>query len=72
MSKKRKHKYRVVAEMTISVSTVVEATSEKEAIEIAQDRYPESLDTQGDDTVEWCTSGELDGTPKNFTVEEDE
>lgn len=66
----QKRKYRVVAEMTISVSTVVEASSEAEAIEIAQDRYPETLHVQGDDTVEWCTSGELDGTPKNFTVEE--
>lgn len=69
----RKKRYRVSAEMTISVSTVVEATSEAKALEAALDVPVQSLCHQcsngADD--EWSTSGELDGAPRNLRAEEE-
>lgn len=66
--------FRVTAEVTISISTVVEARSEEHAKELASERPMMSLCHQcasGADDVEWITSGELDGDAKNLRVEEE-
>jgi hypothetical protein len=65
-------KFTVIAEITISLSTNVEAENEKEAIAKAEQR---SLPTfchfcGGDPDIEWATSGELDGVPTNLGIEE--
>jgi hypothetical protein len=68
-------RYRVTAEITISVSTVVMAKSEKAALDLAQDQPMQSLCHQcanGEDATEWVTSGELDGVPKNLRAEEED
>ena len=64
-------KYTVRAEVTISVSTDVEADSEKEAVIEAAQRPMCTLyaTNQNDPDTEWVTSGELDGTPCLFKVE---
>jgi hypothetical protein len=65
--------YNVVAQVTISVHTVVEAGSIEEAIELAQERSVIQLCHQcasGDEMSEWVTSGELDGEPTDLRVEE--
>jgi hypothetical protein len=75
MTTKPRKRYRVTAEITISVSTVVFATSPKAAIDAASEQPMQSLCHQcasGDDETEWCTSGKLDGEPKNPTAEEEE
>ena len=75
MDDSTKKKYLVSAEMTISVHVLVDAYTEEEALELAND-----ADLQTDlpitdplselDSV-WETSGELDGAPiKPFVVEE--
>lgn len=69
-------KYRVSALVTISVWTDVEADSEEEAKEIAEERPLQGLCHQcssarfGEGEREWRTSGELDGVPKELTAEE--
>ena len=67
-------KFRVVGLVTISMSTLVEAATEAEAIEIANDRTIMSLCHQcasgEDDDQEWVTSGELDGTPHDLVAED--
>lgn len=78
MAKKEKElkKYRVTTTLQISVSTVVEATSEEGAREMAAERSVQGLchECAGSthEDVEWRTSGELDGEPDvdNFDVEE--
>lgn len=65
-------KYLISAEVTISVHTVVEAESEKEAKEIAAGRSLVELChmcAEGDEDEEWCVS-EFDGEPKDFDAEE--
>ncbi len=66
-------KFRVVGLVTISMSTLVEADTEKEAVEEAKQRQIMSLCHQcasgDDDGYEWVTSGELDGEPFDIVVE---
>ncbi len=69
-------RYRVTAEVTISVTCLVEARSKKHARELAA-----NADTQGlchscsaendPESPEWRAS-ELDGEPKILSVEEDD
>jgi hypothetical protein len=61
-------RYRVSALVTISIHTLVEAESQKEAIELAADRVCQ--DANGDPDKEWTAEGDLDGTPEQFTVTE--
>lgn len=67
-------KFQVNAMLTISVITDVEADSREEAKEIALARSVIGLCHQcsGTRTVdeEWCTNGELDGTPFDLSTEE--
>lgn len=69
-------RYIVTAEVTISMHTIVEAESDEEARSIAEGRSNKHLCHQcaGDDNAseEWCTSGELDGSPERLRVEEAE
>ncbi len=67
-------KFHLVATVTISVHTDVEADTLEKAIEIAEER---SLCTVGDPDMhgsspefEWCHSGELDGTVEDIRQEE--
>lgn len=57
-------KWSLVGEVTISVSTEVEAETEEEARAIAECRDLVTLKAtwQDDPDSEWCTSGELDGS----------
>lgn len=67
-------RYRVVAEVTISMSVVVHAGDEQKARELA-DKAPMqrlcSCCSHGEDD-EWSTSGEFDGTPQVTEVREEE
>jgi len=63
--------YRLRGRVTISVSTVVAAASEAEAIAIAESRGLESIHPQGNECGEWTTSGELDGSVENVEIEEE-
>jgi len=66
-------RFRVSAEVTISLSTVVMAKDEKEAIELASARGMTSIVNHSqDEDSEWITSGEIDGDPMNLVAEEDE
>ncbi len=69
-----KKRYIVRAIVGISVYTEVEAESLQEALDIADDRDLCSLsdpNSHGDKPCDvWCHSGEIDGTPKDLTVEE--
>lgn len=59
-------RWRVVAEVTISVHTDVEAETEEQAREIAAERSVMRLCwscSSKDGTEQWVTSGELDGDP---------
>lgn len=59
--------FRIYGTMTISVSTVVDASTKKKALEIAAERGVIRLCCQcsgGNDQEEWVTSGELDDEPK--------
>lgn len=70
-------KYLVMAEMTISVHTEVEADTLEEAIEIAQGRpvmglchqCAASAGSSHADLEEWRTNGELDGEPARIQAE---
>lgn len=66
-------KYRVTGQVTISVSTVVEAQNKGEAILESYKRDLQSLPSSHheDDTREWCHSGELDGSVRVVDVEEE-
>lgn len=65
-------KYTLRAEVTISLHATVEAETEAEALELA-DSLPlcTIFESGSDPTVEWCTSGELDGTPQNIEIDKD-
>lgn len=67
-------KYRFISMCTISLSTVVEAATEQEALEIAKGRTPQSLPAShydvADNTDEWTHSGELDGTPFDIELQD--
>ena len=66
-------KFCISAQMTISVSTVVEASTEEEAIEIAKGRPNQGFCHQcgGNEDVdqEWQVGGDLDGDPVNLRAE---
>ena len=65
--------FKVTAEMTIQVTTVVRATSEKEASKIAENRPIQKLCcrcTDGDALVEWALHGGLVGEPKILQAKE--
>jgi hypothetical protein len=69
-------KYRVGAQVTISIYTDVEASSREEALEIAAGRDMAAIhhathDTSAIAAKEWVTSGELDGEPRELRVEDD-
>jgi len=61
--------YTVVASCTISLHTTVKAKTEAEAIEIANCRDIGAIFDQTDAAEEWATSGEIDGTPFEVSVE---
>lgn len=68
-------RYRVQAEVTIALTTVVVAKSKKEAKALAEEAPMITLCRQcasGDETTEWVTSGSLDGDIENLTAEEEE
>lgn len=60
--------YIVCGNVTISVSTLVEASSEEEAKVIAWRRDPGHIHDNGNCREEWITSGEIDGTPEIVSV----
>jgi len=62
-------RYLVTGEVTISVSTMVKARSKSEARRLAMSRSLENIHTDGDDSLEWTTSGELDGMVKFTGIE---
>jgi hypothetical protein len=66
--------YRVSGMVTISVYTIVEASSEDEAREIAAERGMCRVDDperHGEDATEvWFHSGELDGVPEVVGIED--
>ncbi len=72
-------KYRVTGEVAISVTCLVMARDEAHALQLAEDVetgtgfcHSCSADCDPEDTdPEWRAS-ELDGTPKNFTAEEED
>jgi hypothetical protein len=67
-------RYRIDGFVTVSISTYVEADSEKEAIENCEASLPnlchKCASNDGDD--QWSLSGELDGEPFALTAEIDE
>lgn len=66
-------KYRVGGQCTITVFTDVVADSPEQAIALSNDRSMVNLCHQcagGDADEEWCTGGELDGTPEKLEAEE--
>jgi hypothetical protein len=68
-------KYTVTADVTISVSTVVEAHSPAKAKQLAAERSLIDLCSQcssGDPSSEWVTSGALDGEPRRLHAEIEE
>jgi hypothetical protein len=64
-------RYRVGAIVTISVSTVVEAETEAQALEIARGRDMGQIIDQSFEDEVWKTSGEIDGDPCDLYVEEE-
>lgn len=68
-------KHRVIGLVTMSMSTLVEADSKEEAIEIARERdvcdllSPERMGQT--DEEYWVHSGEIDGEVHEFQVQED-
>lgn len=64
-------KYKLSAQMTITVYTDVEANSLEEAIKIAQDRDPMGIASNNGDTEDFVwMCDELDGYPKNICYDE--
>lgn len=71
-AKKIEREYTVSGMLTISVHTKVRASSAKEAVDAAKDHPVMTLCGQcsrGDPNVEWVSSGELDGDPRDLAVE---
>jgi hypothetical protein len=72
------NRYRVEAQVTISISTVVHARDSRHAIELARKQSMPEITEQGrhdpDPEESWITSGELDGEPKDLiaSLEDDE
>ncbi len=64
-------KYRLSAAVIISLSTIVEAETEEEALDIAHGRELARITDHGEQSKVWVTSGELDGTPMDITVGEE-
>jgi hypothetical protein len=65
-------KYRVNALVTVSISTVVEAANEYEALDVATERAMPRLCHQcsgGDAEESWTTSGEFDGEAFDLEAE---
>jgi hypothetical protein len=68
-----RRRYHIQAEVTISVSCEVQASSPEEARHKASELPLIGLChycASGEPTKEWVTSGELDGTPRSFEVDE--
>lgn len=59
------------AEVTISLSQLIDAATAEEALAAAEGLALPRIRQLSEDAEEWQTSGELDGTPKNLTVEEE-
>ena len=59
--------FKLYSEITISLSTEVEADSLEEATRIARDRGPQELYRDGQPSEEWCHSGEIDGEMRNIS-----
>jgi hypothetical protein len=73
---KPEKKYRVSAQVTISIYTDVMATSKAQALKKAHARdmaaiHHSTHDTEAIAAEEWITSGELDGEPCDAYVEDD-
>lgn len=63
--------YYISAQVTVSIFTRVEASSEEEALELAADRPMQGFCHQcatGDEDIEWSLSEELDGTAEDLKV----
>lgn len=70
-------RYRVEADITISIATAVRARDAAHAIQLARLQELPTIMENGlndpDPEDGWLTSGEMDGEPKNLTAElEDE
>lgn len=69
-------KFTLSAQVTISIHTVVEANSEEEAIQIAEDRPLCTLmdcGRMGEHVEEvWFHSGELDGVPQDISIDKED
>lgn len=63
-------KFILVADITITVHTEVDAESLEDAMAEAEARPVVRIREDGAVTQVWCTSGELDGTPENIRAEE--
>jgi len=63
--------YRVIGSISISTWTVVEAESEEEAIELANERTDmmQILSNNGDSELECWMAEELDGVPTKLHIE---
>ena len=67
-----KKTYRIEGQVTISISTLVTAKSEADAIRIATGRTMCDIhESDSDETKEWVTSGELDGEARGLTAKEE-
>lgn len=63
-------KFTFTAEVTITVFTVVDASTEDAARSLLEERDITRIKDDGDAAKVWRTSGELDGTPVNIRLEE--
>lgn len=64
-------KYIVSGTVTISIYTEVEAETEENAIQIAEERSLMQIPMSSESANEVWMAGELDGTPQNITAEPD-
>lgn len=65
--------YRFSAQVTVSISTTVEADTEEEARVLVEEREMQSLChycASGDENQCWSLSGELDGTAQEVKLAE--
>lgn len=62
-------KYNLVATVTISIATEVEAESLEEAKKIAEDRPLMQIGRSPESSSEVWMTGELDGSPQNIMEE---